>query len=56
MKDAQKLDHISLNTLNAHLKEGRFVKTQAELESLCLLFAGPNWKTELHPTSAMDGF
>jgi hypothetical protein len=31
-------------------------KTQAELEALCLLFAGPNWKTELHPRAVMDGF
>lgn len=31
-------------------------KTQVELEGLCQLFAGPNWKTELHPRAEMDNF
>jgi len=31
-------------------------KTQAELEGLCTIFAGSNWKTEQHPQAAMDHF
>jgi energy-coupling factor transporter ATP-binding protein EcfA2 len=31
-------------------------KPQADLEALCQLFAGANWKTELHPGAVMDSF
>lgn len=31
-------------------------KSQVDLESICALFAGRHWRTELHPKSAMDSF
>jgi energy-coupling factor transporter ATP-binding protein EcfA2 len=31
-------------------------KTLTELESLCVLFAGANWKTETNPKASMDSF
>jgi len=31
-------------------------KSQADLETLCALFAGQHWKTEPHPKAAMDNF
>ena len=31
-------------------------KPRADLEALCQLFAGVNWKTQLHPGAVMDSF